>query len=315
VCSGGTCGPTCLSPELLCGVDAGTPYCADGQTDNANCGACGKSCGTGQVCSGGACGTNCGGSDTLCPGGGVPYCADLATDGANCGTCGKTCPSGQPCSGGSCKCPTGLSLCGSSCVDETSDHDNCGKCGTVCEGSSTCVNSLCVHYAFVSSKQYPGNLGGLVGADDDCQSLATTAGLPGVYRAWLSDDTNSASARLTHSTQPYMLTDGVTIVALDWTDLTSGILSHAIDITETGGAPPTTNYCMTGVPTVWTDTSKTGTEQTVGANCANWTSSTATSGDWGNATQTGATWTVYCSGSGVNTCNGTWNASLYCLEQ
>src|SRR5262249_60557677 len=80
---------------------------------------------------------------------------------------------------------------------------------------------------FVSSTTYTGNLGGLSGADAKCQSLATSAGHAGTFKAWLSDDVTDAKSRLTHSTMPYVLVDG-TIVATGFTDLTSGTLRHAI---------------------------------------------------------------------------------------
>src|SRR5262249_55799497 len=37
------------------GTDAGTPYCSDLTTDNANCGVCGKICAAGTYCSTGGC--------------------------------------------------------------------------------------------------------------------------------------------------------------------------------------------------------------------------------------------------------------------
>ena len=40
---------------------------------------------------------------------------------------------------------------------------------------------------FVTSTVHDGNLGGLVGADAICNSLASAAGLAGTYKAWLSD--------------------------------------------------------------------------------------------------------------------------------
>jgi hypothetical protein len=46
---------------------------------------------------------------------------------------------------------------------------------------------------FVTSTVHDGNLGGLAGADAICNSLASDAGLPGTYKAWLSDGFNSPS--------------------------------------------------------------------------------------------------------------------------
>ena len=52
-------------------------------------------------------------------------------------------------------------------------------------------------YMFVSSSTViPGKLGGLAGADDECTKLATNAGLPGTYAAWLSSSTADANSRV-----------------------------------------------------------------------------------------------------------------------
>jgi endo-1,4-beta-D-glucanase Y len=64
-------------------------------TDQANCGACGKSCG-GQACNAGVCG--CAAGQTMCTG----VCKDLTSDNANCGACGKACAAGQACSSSAC---------------------------------------------------------------------------------------------------------------------------------------------------------------------------------------------------------------------
>ena len=50
--------------------------------------------------------------------------------------------------------------------------------------------------------------------------------------AWLSDSTASPSSRFTHSSVPYVLPDGTTVVANDWADLTGGTLQHLINMDE-----------------------------------------------------------------------------------
>lgn len=52
------------------------------------------------------------------------------------------------------------------------------------------------NYAFLSSTKHTGDLGGLTGADTLCNDLATAAGLPGTYVAWLSDSNTDAKDRL-----------------------------------------------------------------------------------------------------------------------
>ncbi len=58
-CSSGQCTTTTCQPsETLCGADSDAgvaPYCANVQTDNANCGCCGNACGPNQGCQNGRC--------------------------------------------------------------------------------------------------------------------------------------------------------------------------------------------------------------------------------------------------------------------
>ena len=74
---------------------------------------------------------------------------------------------------------------------------------------------------FISSVDMNGNLGGLRGADATCQARATTARLPGTYKAWLSGSNDSPSTRFTQSTRPYVRVDGQ-VVANNWDELTIG---------------------------------------------------------------------------------------------
>jgi hypothetical protein len=65
--------------------------------------------------------------------------------------------------------------------------------GAGCVG---CMESGPYNYAFASSAVYvPGSFGGLAGADEKCQTLATNAGLPGHFLAWLSTSTTDARSR------------------------------------------------------------------------------------------------------------------------
>ena len=97
------------------------------------------------------------------------------------------------------------------------------------------VYSLHSNTVFLSSAVYDGAMGGLDGADAKCQALAAAAGLPGTFRAWLSDSTGSPSTRFTQSTLRYVRVDGVK-VADDWADLTDAtkLLYAPINVTENG---------------------------------------------------------------------------------
>ncbi len=89
---------------------------------------------------------------------------------------------------------------------------------------------------FVTSATFDGNLGGLTGADDNCQAEADDPAsvVPsGTYLAWLSDGSDSPDIRFTKSAHPYILPDG-TKIAEDFTDLTDGSILHTINIGSTG---------------------------------------------------------------------------------
>ncbi len=168
---------------------------------------------------------------------------------------------------------------------------------------------------FITSGDYSANLGGLSGADGICNSVATGAGLSGTWAAWLSSSTVNAASRITHAIVPYQLLDG-TVVALDWTVLTSGTLQNAIDRDEHGALVPynSTTTPFTGV--AWTGTAPDGTwltgcNSSSGCTCLDWTVGTdASAGSFGLDSMTNSSWTeenyAYVCGQ---------QYSLYCFEQ
>jgi hypothetical protein len=96
----GACNHACATAESCC-----SGVCVNTNTDNNNCGACGKpKCETGLTCSAGMCG---------------------------CGAIGRPCAAGELC-------------CGTTCVNPKTDVGNCGKCGTACSGvSAACCTGTC----------------------------------------------------------------------------------------------------------------------------------------------------------------------------
>jgi len=154
---------------------------------------------------------------------------------------------------------------------------------------------------FVTSSVWLGDLGGMSGADGKCASAATAAGLDGEFKAWLSTDDQDAASRLTHSTQPYYLTNGVK-VAQNWDDLLTPPLLAAINFTEKGEQAGATT-------TVWTATNPDGTNWPV-SDCTVW-SSDGNNGYYGLRDATDATWTK--SGSSQQ-CKSKM-AHLYCFQQ
>jgi hypothetical protein len=145
-------------------------------------------------------------------------------------------------------------------------------------------------------------LAGVAAADARCQALASAADLGGTFRAWLSDDATSPSARFTHAAVPYRLVNGTTI-ANGYTDLTDGSLAHAIDADVHGAT-------IAGVDEVWTGTSADGTSE--GSSCASWTNATSSTPHAvvgvTNATDASFTEIYYqfCDRTGLR---------LYCFEQ
>ena len=119
--------------------------------------------------------------------------------------------------------------------------------------------------AFVTSVKYAGSLGGLAGADQKCQALATAAGLPqNTYKAWLSSSENAID-RL-GSARGWVRVDGKPFADAK-ADIVSDKILHPLRVYENG------NYDNDpGGSSVWTGTSSDGTVWSDGT-CSNWTSS------------------------------------------
>jgi hypothetical protein len=169
---------------------------------------------------------------------------------------------------------------------------------------------------FVSSMKYRGALGGLAGADATCQALAVAGGLPGEFKAWLSDSAASAGERLSHSPDPYVRTDGVQVAA-DWSELVSAPLSNPINVDEHGGTlPPDGNFFSTSY--VWTGTLPDG--RGVGPwNCDEWTSAGGRefkdNAVVGKANDPSQWTTVWTTPEEAATLGCEYEFRLYCLEQ
>ncbi len=154
---------------------------------------------------------------------------------------------------------------------------------------------------FVTSTSYSGNLGGLSGADSLCQTRANAVSLGGTWKAWLSDETTNASDRLYHDTVAYVNMNNDK-VANNWTDLTDGSLTSAIQYNESG---------VSTAGQAWTGSYSDGTKY-FSQDCTAWTSTTGTGGDAGLSgivTSTTGSWSY----NGTNSCNT--SLPLYCVEQ
>jgi cysteine-rich repeat protein len=300
------CSNACVPASCGDGVVQAGEGCDDGDAvDDDECSnACQLPvCGDGLVQEGEAC--DDAGESAACD---VDCSARKCGDGVVNATAGEACDDGGPtaacdddCSLAECGDGQLSPLAGEACDDgNVSDDDLC---------SSTCQKTARI--VFVSSELYTGNLGGLAGADAKCTALAQAAGLDGKFYAWLSAGATGPTTRFEQSTLPYVLPTGEQ-VASDWDDLVSGgPLSHAIDVTETGGpAPVPAQSCAPGKPTVWTNTLQSGAVWNA-SGCTAWTGI----GDvarLGHAKATNLAWTKFCEGQ-AGTCG--WKAALYCFEQ
>ncbi len=103
---------------------------------------------------------------------------------------------------------------------------------------------------FVTSVAYSGSgLGSLANADSICNTLASDAGLPGSYAAWLSTRTPAVNAKDRIGNHEWVRVDGAA-VADSLADLTDGTIQNPINIDENGVA--------TGATNVWTATGGNG---------------------------------------------------------
>ena len=156
---------SCLASETVCSPDGGASYCANTQSDNANCGTCGTTCTAQQSCTAGKCvalSGGCGANETTCtPDGGASYCANTQSDNANCGACGTACVGQQSCIAGKCTAPSSTCsadelVCGGDggaadggatyCANTQVDISNCGACGAVCgstHATPECLKGKC----------------------------------------------------------------------------------------------------------------------------------------------------------------------------
>jgi hypothetical protein len=152
---------------------------------------------------------------------------------------------------------------------------------------------------FVTSSTFNGDLGGQSGADAECASLASGAGLSGTFKAWLSTSTLNAKDKL-GAARGFIRTDGQPF-ADQVSDIIAGKILHPIDLDENGAG--------IGTEDVWTGTLKAGTAAAL--TCSNWTSnSNSVQGEEGVVFDGPLLWTDI--GGGGTFCNNA--LPLYCFD-
>ena len=170
---------------------------------------------------------------------------------------------------------------------------------------AVCGASTCKRVFLTANRFAIAALGGVMGADAECQSIAGRRGLGGKWMAWISDYRSSPATRFTQSAAPYRLLNGAAI-ANDWSDLTDSVLAHPIDTDEMG-----TSYPMSPPIYIWTGTTTEGKASAY--TCEDWTNIMRTPlADYGVHDKTDERWTS-------DTVSGQYcddkNTHLYCFEQ
>ncbi len=146
-CVAGRCAVgSCSAGFADCDANPSNGCEVDTRSSATSCGACGRACSSGQVCSDGACTSICPAGQTMCG----SSCVDLMSNPAHCGACGRGCPTGANaspyCAGGACQlaCNAGFADCdmnpSNGCeVDLRNNTRNCGACGRSCPSGSNSV--------------------------------------------------------------------------------------------------------------------------------------------------------------------------------
>ena len=263
------CGDSRVKEAITCGGVEVPPTCGDGIE---------PPCDPGETC------LNCPGDCGVCCGNGL-------VDGF----------AGEECDGTNLSEQTCTSVMGGtgdlSCYPP--EHtNNCTFNTTGCTGGTGIDESI----VFVSSTTFNGNLGGISGADAECNTLAGTAGLSGTFVAWLSNSTLNAKDRIPTDI-PFNRTDGVR-VADNLADLLDGTIDIKISVNENGAPPDDIK------DSVWTGTNETGHAKViVGNHCNNWQSSA--SGDKGLKGKSDES-TLKWTNEKEETCNEIYR--IYCFQ-
>lgn len=300
--TGGICGNGVLDPgeecddgpanadDALCSTNCVSAFCGDGQlqpalgeecddgNDNSNEGACTETCATAKC-----------GDGFLWEG--VEEC-DSGPDN-KIGSYGDCTPL---------ECTWWGAHCGDGVLQK--EHEECDLGDAENEEDGNACTKDCLidgKVIFVTSVFYNGDLGGLAGADDKCNTLALAAGVAnaGNFMAWLSTADESPASRMNHDGGRYVLLDGGTVVAESWNDLTDGMLTGAINVNENGAK-------VSGE--VWTGTTAAG--HATSLRCLDWTyAKSDEGGTHGLLSEKGASWTE------KDAMGCSYFAYLICVEQ
>lgn len=203
-------------------------------------------------------------------------------------------------------CPSWLGQCQAPavCGDGFVWPDNGEECDDGDDAEYNGCDTSCkkTRYVFVTSEVMDGDLDGIAGADSKCQSLATNAGLPGAYRAWIAGEGALESPIDSWGVEAFSgayVTPCGTAVTYGW-NFTS--LMGAIDCDENGLQAYLGDYA-------WTNVRGNGKRYNSSDNCEGWIFIyTFVKGGVGRVGQLDETWTQYT----TRICDQL--AHLYCFQ-
>jgi len=153
-CADGTCRIlSCNGTFADCDRDVANGCEVDLASDRAHCGACGRPCAAGMLCSARTCTTTCAPPTVACG----ADCVDLAADPAHCGACGRRCPARARyalplCRSGVCSaaCEPSWGDCdgmeATGCETQLNSLAHCSACRLLCDlpnATETCATSAC----------------------------------------------------------------------------------------------------------------------------------------------------------------------------
>ena len=178
------------------------------------------------------------------------------------------------------------------------------SCGGSGSGSGDDDSNIS-HRIFVTSSTYNGNLGGLIGADIICTTVAGFGGISGSYRAVMSSSTESANTRLDIDGAVYMKTAaGNVTVATSGDRFWNNDLANPINVDENEA----TLGAMQGP---WTGTNPSGGTSGIGLTCTDWSiGNNSVLGSTGDTSTTASALWVNANGF---TCEEM--RPLYCIEE
>ena len=182
-----------------------------------------------------------------------------------------------------------------SCLDPFTTKDNDGNWLLVCA----------TKLVFVSSTTSTGNMGGLEGADAQCNALAGAAGLKGTFKAWLSDSVTEVASRFNWKPENVYRGTNDAIISTSL-NLLDGTIDNVIDHNEKG--------VQIAPGFVWTNTSSNGwrTNVLTGYTCGDWqVETTINVGSVGESGSKDQKWTNF----GFNGRCAVDSFRIYCFEQ